>query len=185
MAQTETTIKQAGRTKQPRRRTRSRARRLGLHSAVRVRLSSSQPASAPAPDTLPGAGKLSGTAPTVLLLSVVRLALTWLAQAPVAAGETPASKARMTHMIPLANAGMKRPLKAGEKSAAQRPRSAGKRAFGLKVAQCLRAHGYPKFPDPTASGQQSLPPGIHSSSPQFQAAEKKCEEQARKELSLT
>ena len=56
-------------------------------------------------------------------------------------------------------------------------------AFALKVAQCLRAHGVPNFPDPTASGQQ-VPPGIDTQSPQFQAAETACEKQARKALGL-
>jgi hypothetical protein len=56
-------------------------------------------------------------------------------------------------------------------------------AFALKVAQCLRAHGFPTFPDPTASGQ-SLPPGIDTNSPRFQTAEANCEKQARKALGL-
>jgi hypothetical protein len=56
-------------------------------------------------------------------------------------------------------------------------------AFALKVAQCLRTHGFPNFPDPTASGQ-GLPPGIDMNSPQFQAAETACEKQARKALGL-
>ncbi|HWB21664.1 MAG TPA: hypothetical protein VG652_02115 [Gaiellaceae bacterium] len=51
-----------------------------------------------------------------------------------------------------------------------------KLAFGLKVAQCLRAHGYPMFPDPTGSSQ-ALPPGIDPSSPQFEAAQTTCEKQ--------
>jgi hypothetical protein len=55
--------------------------------------------------------------------------------------------------------------------------------FALKVAQCLRMHGYPDFPDPTASGQ-AVPPAIDTRSPQFQAAETSCEKQARKALGL-
>jgi hypothetical protein len=54
-------------------------------------------------------------------------------------------------------------------------------AFALKVARCLRSHGFPNFPDPTASSQgtsQSLG-GIDPSSSQFQAAETGCEKQAR------
>jgi hypothetical protein len=58
-----------------------------------------------------------------------------------------------------------------------------KAAFALKVAQCLRAHGYPTFPDPTTSGQQ-LPPGIDPTSPRFQATETACEQQERKALGL-
>jgi hypothetical protein len=56
-------------------------------------------------------------------------------------------------------------------------------AFALKVARCLRAHGSPDFPDPTASGQD-IPPGIDTHSPQFQAAETACEKRARKALGL-
>jgi hypothetical protein len=56
-------------------------------------------------------------------------------------------------------------------------------AFALKVADCLRAHGYPSFPDPTASSQ-NVPPGIDPNSKQFQAAEMNCEQQARKALGL-
>lgn len=56
-------------------------------------------------------------------------------------------------------------------------------AFALKVAACLRAHGYPDFPDPTSSGQ-AVPPGVDTQSPQFQAKETSCENQARKALGL-
>jgi hypothetical protein len=59
-----------------------------------------------------------------------------------------------------------------------------KLAFGVKVAQCLRAHGYPNFPDPTSLGQQNLPPGIEVKSPQFQAVEASCEKQAQKALGV-
>jgi hypothetical protein len=58
-----------------------------------------------------------------------------------------------------------------------------KLAFALKVAQCLRKHGFPTFPDPTGSSQH-MPPGINTGSPQFQAAETACEKQARKALGL-
>lgn len=61
-------------------------------------------------------------------------------------------------------------------------------AFALKVARCLRTHGFPNFPDPTVSSQgtsQNLSAaGIDSSSPEFQAAETVCEKQARKALGL-
>jgi hypothetical protein len=56
-------------------------------------------------------------------------------------------------------------------------------AFALHVARCLRAHGYPAFPDPTSAGQR-VPPGIDTSSPRFQAAETGCESAARKALGL-
>jgi len=58
-----------------------------------------------------------------------------------------------------------------------------KSTFALKVAQCLRGHGFPNFPDPNGSRQAS-PPGIDLNSPQFQAAETACEKQARKALGL-
>lgn len=58
-----------------------------------------------------------------------------------------------------------------------------KMTFALKVARCLRTHGYRSFPDPSASGQQ-IPPGIDTRSPQFQAAEKTCEKLERKALGL-
>jgi hypothetical protein len=54
-------------------------------------------------------------------------------------------------------------------------------AFGVKVAQCLRAHGYPNVPDPTGQAQE-LPPGIDPSSPQFQTREAGCERQAQRSL---
>jgi hypothetical protein len=61
-------------------------------------------------------------------------------------------------------------------------------AFALTVARCLRAHGFPNFPDPSASSQgtsQSLSSaGIDANSPQFQAAEATCEKRARKALGL-
>jgi hypothetical protein len=58
-----------------------------------------------------------------------------------------------------------------------------KLAFGLKVAQCLRVHGFPTFPDPTGLSQ-ALPPGIDPSSPQFEAAQATCEKQGQQALGL-
>ena len=60
---------------------------------------------------------------------------------------------------------------------------AQKLAFGLKVAECLRTHGYPNFPDPTGSSQ-ALPPGIDPSSPQFEAAQATCEKKEQQALGL-
>jgi len=57
-------------------------------------------------------------------------------------------------------------------------------AFGVKVAQCLRAHGYPSFPDPTGLGSKALPPEIDTNSPQFQTTEAACEKQAQKALGV-
>jgi hypothetical protein len=59
-----------------------------------------------------------------------------------------------------------------------------KLAFGVKVAECLRANGYPSFPDPTRLGPQSAPPGVNLNSPRFQAAENACEQKERKALGL-
>jgi len=63
-----------------------------------------------------------------------------------------------------------------------------KSAFALKVARCLRGHGFPNFPDPTVSSQGTSEnlggAGIDPNSPQFQTAETACEQQARKALGL-
>ncbi len=60
---------------------------------------------------------------------------------------------------------------------------AQKLAFGLKVAECLRTHGYPNFPDPSGSSQE-LPPGIDPSSPEFEAAQTTCEKKEQQALGL-
>jgi hypothetical protein len=47
----------------------------------------------------------------------------------------------------------------------------------LKSAACMRAHGYPAYPDPkvqNGADWQQLPAGIDTSSPRFQAAAKAC-----------
>jgi hypothetical protein len=45
----------------------------------------------------------------------------------------------------------------------------------LKLAYCMRAHGVPKFPDPTSNGIRISPSsGLDPQSPQFQAAQKAC-----------
>jgi len=51
----------------------------------------------------------------------------------------------------------------------------------VKSAACMRAHGFPDYPDPKRGangGVEELPPpsSIDTSSPQFQAAEKACGE---------
>ncbi|HTW42759.1 MAG TPA: hypothetical protein VMD79_10640 [Solirubrobacteraceae bacterium] len=48
----------------------------------------------------------------------------------------------------------------------------------LKAAACIRAHGIPKFPDPTFSGggvHVSQTPGFNPHSPQVRAAEEACQ----------
>ena len=60
-----------------------------------------------------------------------------------------------------------------------------KLAFALKVAQCVRRHGYPAFPDPSGEGgSQIAGTGIDIRSSRFQAAETGCEQQARKAFGL-
>ncbi len=73
-------------------------------------------------------------------------------------------------------------LSSGETASPQQRRQ--KLAFGVKVAECLRSHGYPNMPDPTGLGRNSLPSGIDPNSAQFQATENSCEQQARKALGL-
>lgn len=45
----------------------------------------------------------------------------------------------------------------------------------LKLAQCMRSHGVPDFPDPTANGLGLKNSGIDPESPQFQAALAHCQ----------
>jgi hypothetical protein len=52
----------------------------------------------------------------------------------------------------------------------------------VKEAECMRAHGFPDYPDPERApdggvDEQPLPSDIDTSSPQFQAAEKACGEE--------
>jgi hypothetical protein len=47
----------------------------------------------------------------------------------------------------------------------------------VKAAACVRAHGYPTFPDPTVHGaltSWAAPAGVDTSSPQFQSALRTC-----------
>lgn len=48
----------------------------------------------------------------------------------------------------------------------------------VKAAACVRAHGYPDYPDPTEQNGQvtepPLPASIDTSSPQFQSATEAC-----------
>jgi len=46
---------------------------------------------------------------------------------------------------------------------------------GLKFAQCMRSHGVPNFPDPTAANVVHLGAGVDPGSPQFQNAQKICQ----------
>jgi len=47
-------------------------------------------------------------------------------------------------------------------------------AKDLKLAQCMRSHGLPNFPDPTAAGLE-LPASINPMSPAFKAAAAACQ----------
>jgi hypothetical protein len=43
-----------------------------------------------------------------------------------------------------------------------------------QFSACMRAHGEPQFPDPTAQGTFPLPAGMSTNSAQFQAAQRAC-----------
>jgi hypothetical protein len=49
-------------------------------------------------------------------------------------------------------------------------------AQGIKGADCMRSHGVPNFPDPSAGGgfQLGANPGFNPQSPAFQSAQKAC-----------
>jgi len=53
--------------------------------------------------------------------------------------------------------------------------AAQSRVAELALAQCMRSHGYPNFPDPTSQGVLNLSnAGVNPQSPQFQAAMQTC-----------
>jgi hypothetical protein len=65
------------------------------------------------------------------------------------------------------------------KSAPPAPASGGSSAAAgtgrlQQFSACMRAHGEPQFPDPSAQGTFPLPAGMSTSSPQFQAAQQAC-----------
>jgi hypothetical protein len=77
------------------------------------------------------------------------------------------------HLLPAGYAGT------GGRSPAQ------KVEFSLKVAQCLRTHGFPNFPDANSSGQFNFSgTGIDANSPHFQSTETACEKRARRALGI-
>jgi hypothetical protein len=51
---------------------------------------------------------------------------------------------------------------------------------GIELAQCMRSHGVPNFPDPTSGGALDFTPGsgINPQSPWFQAAQRACKRYA-------
>lgn len=44
----------------------------------------------------------------------------------------------------------------------------------LNLSRCMRAHGVPGFPDPTAGGTLALPNGMNPQAPAFQSAQRAC-----------
>jgi hypothetical protein len=101
---------------------------------------------------------------------------------PDAQGNFPSFSAGVSKQISVAANEDCKQLLAQRSSSATPGQQQQKLVFGVKVAGCLRAHGYPNFPDPTRLGSQPLPPGVDLNSPQFQAAETACEKQERKAL---
>ena len=89
----------------------------------------------------------------------------WVAPANPSSPQFQAALKACHHLIP-------RPqLSAAQQQALQRRL--------LKQAACMRAHGYPGYPDPSVQSgggiiQPPLPPSIDTSSPQFQAALQAC-----------
>lgn len=60
------------------------------------------------------------------------------------------------------------------------PESASQKAADLKLAQCMREHGVPNYPDPTYQDGHAIPPSIanpaiNPASPAFGAASKACQ----------
>lgn len=48
-------------------------------------------------------------------------------------------------------------------------------AQGLKMAACLRSHGFPEVPDPSGGKYVVIPAGVDAQSAQWQAATKTCQ----------
>jgi hypothetical protein len=102
---------------------------------------------------------------------------------PDSSGHLPVSGkqvARSSPQFPAAENACMHLLSSGAGTQQQRQE---KLTFALKLAQCMRGHGFPTFPDPTASGQ-GLPPGIDPNSPQFHAAQTTCQKQEQQALGL-
>ncbi len=58
--------------------------------------------------------------------------------------------------------------------------SAGQKAAAVRLAQCMRKHGVPNYPDPTYKDGREIPPfiadpAINPASPAFGAASKACQ----------
>jgi hypothetical protein len=91
---------------------------------------------------------------------------------PTGGGNTPqahSAKGACQHLLPP-------PL---PPSAAQQ---AQQMAQGLQFARCMRSHGIPDFPDPSAAGDGlsfPLPPGFDWNSPRVQAAQNACQRDSK------
>lgn len=79
------------------------------------------------------------------------------------------------HSLPIALAAMSCALAVAACGSSVKPRSAD--ASGgpaLKVAECMRSHGVPSFPDPGANGGLVIPNNVNPQSPAFQSAQQAC-----------
>lgn len=101
-------------------------------------------------------------------------------QADVSAQITAGAQRACKHLLP--HGGDSGPLTQGDQR---------KTALALKIAHCMRAHGFPTYPDPPGPGASSQGSGrrfdgtgIDTKSPRFQAAEAACERQSRQALGI-
>jgi hypothetical protein len=111
---------------------------------------------------------------------------------PDGTGHLPASGkqiARSSAEFPAAENACMHILQSG--GAAETQGDKQKVAFALKVAWCMRSHGFPNYPDPTTSsassqgsGTRFAGTGIDTKSPRFRTAETACEKETRKALGL-
>jgi hypothetical protein len=59
-------------------------------------------------------------------------------------------------------------------SSSQSSRTAAASNTQLDYANCMRSHGVPNFPDPSAGGGINIPSGIDPQSPAFQSGDQVC-----------
>jgi hypothetical protein len=83
---------------------------------------------------------------------------------------TVALAAAMLGLTACGSSGGSTPTAAGGSGASSPPGSTRLERF----SQCMRSHGEPQFPDPTAQGKFALGPGLATNSPEFQAAQQAC-----------
>ena len=58
------------------------------------------------------------------------------------------------------------------------PSSPGENGAGMNLANCMRSHGFPSFPDPNGQNVFTIT-GIDENSPQYQSAFHTCQEQSQ------